>query len=195
MTTRPRIALSLALLLAGCAAPPLTLYTLGAPAVATGAEGGLATATTVEVRRVAVPDYLDSQDIVTRDGSQINRSSRGRWASRLSIGATDLITAQLAAARPDLFVTDQPVTGSPGFRLIVTISRLDVSTTGQAALAASWTIEPHDAARPDLRDRASFAAQGAVKSDADVVRLTDGLLNALAARIGTDLARLAPEGT
>lgn len=183
---------SLGLLVSACAAPPLTLYTLGAPAVAVGAEGNPADAPTLEVRRVALPDYLDTQDIVTRDGSTIARSGTGRWASRLSLGATDLITARLAAARPDLFVTDQTVIGAPAIRLFVTISRLDVSAAGQAALAAAWTIEPHDPRQPILRDRATVTLQGPAKTDAEVVALTNGLLDQLAARIATDLARLKP---
>lgn len=191
MRRHPFACLTLALLLAGCAAPPLKLYTLGAPAVAVGAEGGLASAPTLEVRRVALPDYLDSQDIVTRDGSTIARSSRGRWASRLSLGATDLITARLAASHPALFVTDQPQAMPAQWRLFVNISRLDVSADGTAALVADWTIVPRDPARPELRDRVSVTAQGPVKTDADVVALTNTVLDDLAARIGQDVARVA----
>lgn len=192
---RPRFAcLTLAVLLAGCAAPPLTLYTLGAPAVAVGAEGGLASAPTLEVRRVALPDYLDTQDIVTRQGSQIDRSATGRWASRLSLGATDLITARLAASHPALFVTDQPQAVPATWRLFVNISRLDVSADSTAALVADWTIVPRDPARPELRDRAAFAVQGPVKTDADVVALTNALLDRLADRIGADLPRAALPG-
>lgn len=184
--------LCLALLIAGCAAPALKLYTLGAPAVAVTAEGNPGAAPTVEVRRVVLPDYLDSQDIVIRRSNMIDRSSSGRWASRLSIGATDLITAQLAASRPDLFVTDQPVSTPARFRLFVNISRLDVSAGGTAALTADWSIVPRRATQPHLRDRASFSAQGPVTADADVVALTGRLLEELAARIGQDLAKAVP---
>jgi uncharacterized lipoprotein YmbA len=188
----PRIAwASLALLASGCAAPPLTLYTLGAPAVAVGSEHSAADAPVLEVRRVSLPDYLDTPDIVTRDGQTIMRSRKGRWASRLSLGVTDLITAQLAAARPDLLVIDQPEQGTPRYRLFVNISRLDISADGTAALTASWSIEPNDAARPDIRGRASFAQQGPVTTDADVVALTNSLVDRLAARIALDLARAA----
>lgn len=194
MRTPRIVAAAAALLLSACAAPPLTLYTLGAPAVAVGAEGNAATAPTLEVRRVALPDYLDSQDIVTRQGQVIARSGTGRWASRLSLGATDLIAARLAAARPDLFVTDQPAQGPVAWRLFVSISRLDVSAEGQAALAASWTIQPRNAALPEIRDRTALTLSGPTQTDADVVALTSRLLDALAARIAADLARAPAPG-
>ncbi|GAB0119042.1 PqiC family protein [Acidisoma sp. 7E03] len=191
----PRIAaLALALLMNACAAPPLTLYTLGAPAVAVGAGGNPADAPTLEVRRVALPDYLDSQDIVTRNGQVIIRSSTGRWASRLSLGATDLIAARLAAARPDLFVTDQPVQGPVAWRLFVAISRLDVSAAGEGAITASWTLQPRDAGRAEIRDRTSVTLQGPTATDAEVAALTSRLLDAVAAAITADLARAPRSG-
>jgi uncharacterized lipoprotein YmbA len=190
---RPRhwLGLTLACLVAACASPPLKVYTLGAPAIATGAESG-DTAASVEVWRVSLPDYLDTQDIVLRQGSEIDRSSHARWASRLSAGATDLITARLAAARPDLFVTDQPLVAPARFRLYINISRLDVSADGTASLAADWTIVPRDEARPLLHDRTTFSLTGPVATDADVVALTNAVLDELAARVGKDVARLAP---
>jgi hypothetical protein len=194
MRHHPLSCLALALLLAGCAAPPLKLYTLGAPAVAVAAEGSMASAPTLEVRRVALPDYLDTQDIVTRQGSQIDRSATGRWASRLSLSVTDLITARLGAQHPGWFVTDQPVSVPAGLRLFVNISRLDVSADGTASLAADWTIVPHSERQATLRDRASFAVQGPVRTDADVVALTNALLDQLSDRIGADLSRAALPG-
>jgi uncharacterized lipoprotein YmbA len=189
MRLRPLRWLCLTLLMTACAAPTMELYTLGAPAVAAEAVGNLAETPTVEVRRVVLPDYLDNQDIVIRRGSSIERSSTGRWASRLSIGATDLITARLSASRTDLFVTDQPVSTAARFRLFVNISRLDVSADGTGALAADWSIVPSRATQPQLRARATFSAKGPVKSDADVVALTDRLLEELAVKIGQDMAR------
>ncbi len=184
--------LALALLLAGCAAPPLKVYTLDAPAV-TVDNGPAQTAASLEVWRIVLPDYLDTQDIVLRQGSEINRSSHARWASRLSTGATDLITARLAAARPDLFITDQPLVTPARFRLFINISRLDVSADGTASVAADWTIVPRDESRPERRDRTSFALTGPVKTDADIVALTNAVLDELAARIGQDVARVMPQ--
>jgi len=182
----------LALLLAGCAAPPLKVYTLEAPAVMVD-NGSARTTASVEVWRVVLPNYLDTQDIVLRHGSEISRSSHARWASRLSIGATDLIAARLAAARPDLFITDQPLVTPARFRLFINISRLDVNAAGTASVAADWTIVPRDEGRPERRDRTSFSLTGMVETDAENVALTNAVLDELSLRIGRDLARVVPQ--
>jgi len=76
-------ALVLCLLLAACAAPKLTLYTLDtAPAEAPQPNKPRAV---IAVARVSIPDELDTQDIMVRDASTLRRSSLGRWASRLSL--------------------------------------------------------------------------------------------------------------
>lgn len=180
---------ALALLLAGCAAPPLKLYTLGAPAIAASATPTTST-TVMVVSRITLPDYLDSQDIVLRRGNLIDRSSQGRWASRLSIAATDLITAELAAQRPDLLITDQPPVAPPAYRLAIAISRLDISDSGAAALEANWTIIPSNERLALIQGRASLAATGPVATDADVVSLTNQSLSLLATRIGADIRNL-----
>ncbi|HVJ52873.1 MAG TPA: PqiC family protein [Aliidongia sp.] len=192
------LSLSLALLTlpAGCAAPPVKLYTLGGPAIAAGAapaaDAPFAPSTPiVEVRRVALPDYLDTQDIVVRRGNQIDRSSEGRWSSRLSIGATDLIAARLAALRPDMLVTGQPQVTPPSFRLAIDISRLDVSASGTVALEANWTIVPKGEDLPITHGRASLSEEGAVATDEEVVALTDAILDRLAGRIVMDFQSVA----
>ncbi len=171
------------LLLAACASPPLTLYTLGAPSIAADAPPLGRRAMVIEVRRVTLPDYLDTQDIFVRDGNRLERSSRGRWASRLSLGITDLLTGRLAQRRPDALVTDQPQTQAPSYRILVNISRLDVTTGGVATLEADWLIVPPDPAVPTRRDRAQFSATGPVATDQDVVTLEESLLDRLAAAI------------
>ena len=178
--------------LAACAAPPLKVYTLDAPAVLVDT-GPAQTQTSLKVGRIVLPDYLDTQDIVLREGSQINRSSHARWASRLSIGATDLITARLAAARPDLFVTDQPMVSPARYSLFINISRLDVSGDGTASLAADWTIVPRDEQHSELHDRTAFALTGPVKTDADIVALTNAMLDELAVRIERNVSLGMPQ--
>jgi|ERR1700722_12207173 len=177
--------------LAACAAPPLKVYTLDAPSVLVNTSPAQ-TPASLEVWRIVLPDYLDTQDIALREGSLINRSSHARWASRLSIGATDLITARLAAARPDLFITDQPLVSPARYRLFINISRLDVSQDGTASLAADWTIVPRDERRPELHDRTVFALTGPVKTDADVVALTNEVLDELAVRIERKISAELP---
>ncbi|WP_338030247.1 PqiC family protein [Gluconacetobacter tumulicola] len=180
-------------LLAACASPPVRFYTLGAPAIATGAVpvGTVTPATpTVAVARVTLPDYLDGQDLIARDGNRIERSATGRWASRLSLGATDLITARLAQSRTDLFVTDQPQILPATWRLAINISRLDIAHDGTASLAADWSIIPHDERQPLLHQRTTLTRQGPATTDDQVATLTQSALDALADQIVTSTQNL-----
>ncbi|NHN87529.1 PqiC family protein [Acetobacter conturbans] len=174
-----------ALSLAGCASPPLRLYTLEGPATAGSAVTGpiAAGAPVVEVRRVSLPDYLDSQDIITRDGTSLSRSPNGRWAERLSNGMTDLISSRIGAARPDLFVTEQPFTANTSARLAITISRLDLPRSGQATMEASWAFIPSDEHEPEQLERGVFTASGPLTTDGDSVAITDNLVRQLSDRI------------
>jgi uncharacterized protein len=170
-------------LLGSCAAPPLALYTLGGPAIAADAPPLGGKAVVIEVRRVTLPDYLDTQDILVRHGNTLERSARGRWASRLSLGVTDLLTGRLARRRPDALVTDQPQTEAPSYRILINISRLDVTADGAATLEADWQIVPRDPAMPTRRDRAGFSVAGPVATDQDVVTLEETVLDRLAGAI------------
>ncbi|HBK07756.1 MAG TPA: hypothetical protein DDZ81_18200 [Acetobacteraceae bacterium] len=167
-------------LLAACAAPALTLYTLGTPPVVSGAVPLGRTPVVISLTRVSLQDDLDTQDIVVRDGSMLQRSHKGRWAARLSMGITDRLTQRLAARYPGALVTDRPLTETPTDRILVNIGRLDVTTAGIATLDADWLVVPRDTASPTVRNRANFSATGPVGTDQDVVTLIGMLLDKLA---------------
>lgn len=169
-----------ALLTTSCASPPLSLYTLE-PSDAPAAMAPFShPGTVIEIRRVVIPDYLDSQDILVRNGNRLQRSAHGRWASRLSIEITRYLTGLLAARRPDALVTDQSPVASPNDRIFITINNLDVTSAGLATLQANWTIVPHNPARPIRGQRGLFTANGPVNTDQDVVVLTQAVLTRLA---------------
>ena len=168
------------LLLSGCAAPHLTLYTLGTPSVASSTVPLGRNPVVIAVARVSVPDELDTEDIVLRDGNTLQRSHIGRWGSRLSMGITDRVTERLAAQRPDALVTDRPLTETPAYRVLVNVGRLDVTLGGVATVDADWLIVPRDAAAPTLRDRGHFVFNGSVATDQDVVTLVGQALDRLA---------------
>jgi len=172
-----------ALLLSCCAAPPLAIYTLGTPADASRIVSLGRNPVVIAVSRVSVPDELDTEDMIVRDGSTLRRSVAGRWASRLSLGITDRVTERLAARRPDALVTDRPLTETPAYRVLINIGRLDVTTGGVATLDADWLIVPRDGAAPARRDRGHFVATGPVATDQDTVTLIGVVLDRLAAAI------------
>ncbi len=171
------------LLTASCASPSLAIYTLGAPAARSDAAPLGRKPIVIEVRRVSVPDNLDSQDIMVRNGSMLIRSTRGRWASRLSLAVTTYLTARLAQRRPDAVVTDQPQIESPNYRIFVTINRLDVTAGGVATLEADWLVVPRNPTQPTSRGRGRFTSDGPVATDQDVVALYSAVVSRLAGTI------------
>lgn len=173
----------LCLLLGGCAAPVLQLYSLDLQDIAAPVRPLGAVPVVIEVRRVTLPDEIDTQDLLTRDGRVLVRSATGRWASRLSLQITGLVTAALAAQHPDTLVTAEAQAGPVALRLFITVSRLDVTPQGEAVLDADWQMVSSGSSR---RDRGSFhaaAPQGGAMTDGAIAALTEAVVQKLAAAI------------
>jgi uncharacterized lipoprotein YmbA len=177
--------------LAGCAGPPLRLYTLGMPSDENTRQSNQPSlssrAATVAVSNVVIPDYLDSQDMVVRRGEEIVRSPRSRWATRLSIGITDLLANEMASFHPSMLITDQPLADVATLRVQVDISRFDVDMNGQATLDAHWAILPADPHKPLIRNRTHLTMTGPVATDADVAALMRQMVIRLADLVNADL--------
>ena len=88
----------LALVLAACASAPPTLVAL--PSASMSGErpaSDVAVATTVRLRRVNVPDYLDGLAVVTgREGQVLVVADRTEWAERPSQGVARVLRDALA---------------------------------------------------------------------------------------------------
>jgi len=195
MMRAARLAAALGLLLpASCAAPPLRLYTLGGQNQAAPPSQEGTRLAVIDLPRVGVPDYLDSADILVRDGQVLRRSSRARLASRLSIEASDLLRARLAARYPSLMITAQAPLDERARVLLVTITRLDIAADGRGTLVADWTIAPPDPRSAASEKRAALTATGPVGTDGDVVALEHDLLLRLADRIVLPASASAPRG-
>lgn len=171
-----------ALLLAGCAAPPLRLYTLGEPPLSEDAKSLPRGGPVIEVDRLTLPNALDSEDILLTDGNVVERSRTGRWVSRLSLLATGLVTSQLARRAPDALVTDQWPIKAPDYRVMIGIDRLDVARKGSAVMDATWQIFARDRGPESrsLRGHARIRLIGATATDRDIVRLETALFDRLA---------------
>ena len=86
----------IALVLAACASSPPTLVALPS-ATAPGERQAPDAATTVRLRRVQVPDYLDAFAVVTgRDGHVLVVAERTEWAERPSQGVSRVLRDALA---------------------------------------------------------------------------------------------------
>lgn len=181
MTTRPTVWAGLAaLLLTGCAGPSLRLYTLGDTPVSEDVLPLPRGAPVIEVDRLILPNDLDSQDILLRDGNVLERSRTSRWASRLSLLATDLVTSRFAARTPNALVTDQSSVGTPDYRILIHVARLDVAKHGLGVLEADWQIFGSHPGSPTSRGRAQITLAGPTSTDQDIVHLETGLLDRLA---------------
>jgi uncharacterized protein len=178
-----RISVLGCVLLGACAAPPLTLYTLATPSITTDARRPGKAPIVIAVSRVTIPDELDTEDIVVREGSTLRRSRLGRWASRLSVGITGRLTERLGERYPKALVTDRPLTDTPSDRVLINIGRFDVSNAGVTTLDADWLVIPRDATTPPRRERAHFSAAGPVGTDKDIVTLMGIVLDQLAGAI------------
>lgn len=182
-------------LLVGCAAPPLQYYTLtegGAPKYTQTYNAN--NATVIYISRVIVPDYLNTADITTRNGTALNHSANGRMSSILSIGATGLITNFLTDQNPNLWITDQAPVSPPKYQLRINIRRFDLQTqpdkSGQLTLEASWSIIPQDTNTPIQKQRTSFVVQGPIETDNDIVKLQQKALTQLSGNINNTIQQL-----
>jgi uncharacterized lipoprotein YmbA len=180
----PILASAIAVVLGSCAGPPLKLYTLGTGHAEAEGKAFNRSPVVIAVARVTLPDELDNDDILVRSGPSFLRSSRGRWSARLSTEVTERLTAQLAARRPDALVTSSPQGQTPSYRIMITLSRFDVSVEGHATLAADWLIVPGDPAASPRRDRTTFTMDGSVATDQDVVLLEGRVMDRLGQSIG-----------
>ena len=170
-------------LLSGCSSAPLRFYTLGAPAIEGASLPLRANTPVLTVDPVLIPDYLDNQDMIIRKGGLLDRSPNSRWASRLSRGITDLMTAQLSQAKPSIFITSHPSTATPATRLSVVITRLDITSEGHGTLEADWSFIPSEEQKPIVRHRAVFSTQGQSTTDAGNAALTHSLVEQLSTAI------------
>jgi uncharacterized lipoprotein YmbA len=191
------IRLSIALLVVtcvgtGCASGPARrLYVLGTPLESTEAA---ANGPVVWLRRVSLPDYLDSTDIVWRTGQHgLQTSPTGRWGERLSLGITQALATDLMARRPQ----NRVIWSDPGRHstreLLVDVEGFDAWPDGHCVLSATWSLTDatNGAVLGGARETFTAApARGETQSDLRVVagmadvlgKLADSIASAAAAR-------------
>ena len=174
--------------LAGCAAPPLHVYTLNTPLHHEVVKPSLSPhAAIISISHVVIPDYLDTQDILLRHGTEIHRNPSSRWASRLSIGITNLITNEIASFHPSELVTDQTFIGNPTLQIQINISRFDVTSHGRVLLDANWFILPSNTNKPVIRNQILIRDTGSVATPADIAILMRKTVVTLADKINSSL--------
>lgn len=179
--------------LSACAGPPPQEYVLATPATADSTLMVRAALPVVHVERVVLPDYLDTRDIVIRRNREVVVSETGRWAERLSLGATRFLAACLAARLNGVAVTSTPPIDPPVLRVIVDVLSFDVIQDGPVVLAAHWTITDGTGqtslatAHVTLRESVAGTRDGAVVAAMSLA--FEKLANRISAGIEPSLAR------
>jgi uncharacterized lipoprotein YmbA len=188
--------LTTAILLTGCAGSPLPrIYVLGVPAESDPGVVNESGRRVIELPTVALPDYLDSSDIVVRNGqNELIPSKTGRWGERLSIGITHALEVALARRLPGVLVTHTSMAGQPSVSLLVNVEAFDVHPDGRCVLTARWMlpdIGPGDTRQ--ISQQGTFVTQAAAPagalSDAAIVSAMAAAIDQLADRIASSWRR------
>jgi uncharacterized lipoprotein YmbA len=132
--------------IAGCAGSPHTRFYVLAPVAgaeqpnsAVSAEAGLA----VGIRRVALPDYLDRPQIVTRAGpNTLDLAEFDRWAAPLGDAFSRILAENLAGMIPTdrVAVFPWPRGVQPDYEVTVEVTQFEGRLGGECALVARWSV-------------------------------------------------------
>jgi uncharacterized lipoprotein YmbA len=184
----------LTLLLTCCGSDPVSrTYVLSPPVDPVARAVSEAGRPVLEVRRVSVPDYLDTTDIVSRDGrNELKVSSTGHWGERLSVGITDALAADLRRRPLPFLIVGPAFSGQPAREVAVDVDAFDVRQDGSCVLTARWTIlgedqKPNPGGQLDtFVTYVTRTAEGT--ADAAVSAAMAGAIDQLAGKIGSGLA-------
>ena len=174
-------------ILSGCAGPPPREYVLGRGPTSDNAAAVQTALPVVQVERVVLPDYLDSRNILTRRDRQVVVSETGRWAERLSLGATRLLAASLAARLIGVTVTAAQPIDPPILRVVVDVIDFDVPADGPVVLAARWTITDGTGQKSLAAEQATLREPVAAARDDAIVAAMSLALEKLANRISAGI--------
>jgi len=131
--------------LGGCLggdSPPSRFYLLSplpAPEAATAAASGIA----IGVGPIAVPEYLNRGQIVTRTGeNQLELAEFDRWAEPLQKNLSRVLVLNLSTLLSTDRVALHPWNRSTpmDYQVIVDVARFEAGTDGTASLLARWSI-------------------------------------------------------
>jgi uncharacterized lipoprotein YmbA len=174
----------------GLSGPTPAEYVLGAMPAATERMLPQTGLPVVEVKRVQLPDYLDTTDILERRSNQLVPSPTGRWGERLSVGMTRAVTAALAARLPRLVVTATPL-GRPTRQILIDVAAFEPRPDHQVVLVARWTIVDGATQQMLTSEQTSLVETIGGEGDDAIVaamsRAVDGLAGRVAAPIERDL--------
>jgi len=171
------------------------IYSLEGAVDAPTQAGAVAERPVMQLQRVLIPDYLDTNDILLRVGAhEVHESATGRFGERLSLGVTHALRSDLAARLPLYTIALARSADRPARQILVNVDAFDVWPTGRCVLVADWTILDADRRTLLSADRGSFtiAAAGAHPDDGAVIAAMADAVQQLADRIAATAEALPP---
>lgn len=196
MIRRSLVLLVLNSVVAACISSPVPATYVLSHAVDFTKDTESASGPVVQLRRVLVPDYLDTTDMIERVGQyQLKSSSTGRWGERLSLGITHALGSDLAIRLPMNTVTyDHPAEKSVR-QILVSVDRFDVWRDGHCVLRANWSILETRSGAVLAEGRGNFVTMpvsGGSPSDGAIVAGMADAVSELADRITLAAKELPP---
>jgi uncharacterized protein len=178
----------------GSSTPP-RIFVLGAPQSPVPSVSSEVNRSVLELSPVSVPDYLNTTDILLRNGqNELRASLTGRWGERLAVGITDALRSALAKRMPGISVVLAAPAAQSARRLLVDVDAFDVMPDGQCVLTAHWTIQGDDRRTLQASERATIVTLAPRSSgdlaDAAVVAAMTDAIDQLSARIAGSLPRV-----
>jgi len=182
------------LMLTGCATGSLPKsYVLSPPADPVAGVRSEDGRSVVEVPTVALPDYLDTSDILRRDGrNELTASTTGHWGERLSVGITYALIVSLTRRLPSVLVVHGAVSGQSAREVLVNIEAFDIRQDGRCVLTARWSIVGDDHRTVQATERGTFVTTAAGQADDAIVAAMADAVGQLADRLAVTLNRRGP---
>ena len=114
--------------------PEVNYFVLGADAPF--ADANEKTLPRIPFARISIPSYLDVPQLVTRDGSRVERDERNRWGEPLARAFARELELRSAAA-----FAEKNKSVAENKRVRVSVERFDGAPDGSVELAAVITVE------------------------------------------------------
>ncbi len=150
-------------LLSACSSRQSDYYMLESTAPAVSADH--MPRTTLVVEEIAMPGYLDRNNVVVRDakGTHLAVANFNIWAEPLQQGIQRVLAHKLTGPLLNAGITVMPYQSSvvaPMYAAYIEVVRMDADRGGHVTLESRWTLI--DVRNNQVLDRGSFAAQETV---------------------------------
>lgn len=181
------------LLLAGCGTTsPAKFYVLSATRDAGAAERARGEKV-IGIGPVALPEYLDRAQIVTRSSAnRLELADGHRWAEPLAENVTRVLAENLSSLLRTDRVAAYPWKRAQAvdYQVRVQVVQFDGGPDGSVSLVARWSVEGRDGRELAPRRRSSFTVPAAAGNYGALVASHSEALTRLSREVAAELERL-----